>query len=116
MESIIQFTTQSVRDWLSIESTMNEALAKLSVSAAVHQRLVGAMKAFLQETLNFKIDLSISAEFPSSLSTAEVSEICSQIGIKIGQSSSEQIQSFTKSLFFERLNREIETCREFGLL
>mgnify|MGYP005760673829 CR=1 FL=1 len=116
MENVIQFPTQPVRDWLLIERSMNETLESHRVSEAAHSRLVKIMKEFYQETLNFKFNLSTAAEFPGTLSANEVSSICSEIGNKIGKSSSEQLQAFTKSLFLERLRREVEVCRELGLL
>lgn len=103
----MQFPTQSVRDSVTIERSMNDALVKLSISDAMHQRLVGVMRSFFQETLYFRINLGVSAGFPSSLSPDDVAGICLQIGQKIGDSNSEQLQSFTNPLFLERLKETL---------
>lgn len=116
MKNIIQFPTQLVRDWLTIEESMIDALKKLNASKVAHERIIRIMKNFFQETLNFQLNLSTTAKFPGSLSASEVSDICSEIGDNIGASSSKQLQTFTKALFLERLHREIEICRELGIL
>lgn len=114
MGTVISFPTTSVRDWLVIERAMKDELQRLGISEATQLRLIGVMKSFF-ETLDFKFDLSVAVEFPGMLSKEQTSAICSDIRQKIGERSSTQLQIFTKQLFFDRLHREIELCRELGI-
>lgn len=114
MGVVINFPTSSVRDWLTIERAMKDELLNLGISAATQLRLIEIMKSFF-ETLNFQFDLSVAVEFPGLLSKEQTSAICSDIGQKIGEQSSTQLQAFTKQLFFDRLHRELEVCRELGI-
>lgn len=115
MSNIIEFPTKSVRDWATIEHALLEELSKNTFSPEVQQRLIDIMKSFY-ETLSLDFNFTMTAEFPSSLSNIQVTDICSSIAQRVGDSSGQLLQSFTKKLFFERLNREISICKELGLV
>lgn len=114
MENIVNFPTKSVRDWLIIERALYDALKQAPVSASVEQRLVEKMKSFyqiMQRDFNFAIQ-PIEAPLPQ----AQLNAICSDIGKKMSVALNEQIHAFTNEIFFERFNREVEVCREIGIL
>lgn len=115
MSNIIQFPAKSVRDWTIIERALLEELSKNKFPSEVQQRLVDVMRSFY-EALNLDFNFVMTAEFPPSLSSAQVSDLCSSISERVAQTSGELLQSFTNKLFFERLNREIAVCHELGLI
>jgi hypothetical protein len=113
MGEVIHFPTRSVRDWLTIERAMDEALSNNSVSPTVHARLVERMKAFYQ-TLELDFRFSVDVEVPE-LSDEERRALLTEIGEKIGAVSGEKLQAFTHKLFFERLAVEMDLCRALNI-
>jgi hypothetical protein len=113
VDNVVNFPAKSARDWLLIERLMAEKLSKHSISPVVQAGLIERMKAFY-EILDTDLSFSIDAPSLGDVSQEQVRTFCFDIGEKIGPIMSERIYAFTQKLFIERLNREIDVCRELG--
>ena len=113
--NIVNFPTRSVREWLIIERALNEELAKLGVPPAVHSRVLERMKAFFQ-VMDVSFNFTSNIAIPGAVSQDQIAAICSGAQEHLGAQISEQIHDFTNKIFFDRLCRELEVCRELGLL
>lgn len=114
-DNIFQFPTKSVRDWAIIEREMKVQLDGRRCPEAVQDRLIRSMEAFYK-TLEVDMNFSINAELPTSIGHDLATEIRASIGSDIGKQTSEILQAFTNKLWVDRLNREIDFCREMGLI
>jgi hypothetical protein len=114
MTNIVNFPTKPVRDWVVIERSMRKELSRLGFPENVQERITERMQDFYT-LLDVDFNYSIDAKFPR-LTPEEVSSICSDIAAKVGTIQSKKLQAFTDKLFTERLHREIDSCREVGML
>jgi hypothetical protein len=99
MKNVVNFPTRPIRDWVLFERTIREEGAKAGIPSEVQTRVIEKLKPFY-EALDFDLDLSISVSIGQKLSTA----------------SSEQLESFKSKLLVERVQREVDACREIGIL
>lgn len=60
--------------------------------------------------------MSLDANFPAYISQGDISSICNDIGEKMSVVIQDRLHAFTDTLIVDRLNREIDSCRELGLL
>lgn len=114
MNNIIDFPAKSIRDWVIIERALNDALKAAGMPPQVQKRLIEKMKDF-HPILDRDFDFSIPTP-PINLPADQVNAMCATIGGKLRVALKEQLNAFTQALFIERLYREIEACREIGLL
>ena len=108
MDEVRDFPTRAAREWFVIEREIKAHLAQFNVPPAVEKRLIITMKAFyavIDESLGFKFDVP----FPVSPEQAEV------LTSTMRTAFAESIHEFTNKLYFERLLREIDVCKELGL-
>jgi hypothetical protein len=115
VENVVNFPAKSVRDWLIIERGIKEELEIQNIPLDVRTRIIDGMKS-LHEICDFPSDFQISVAFPNKLSQAEITSICSDIGEKVGAIFSERLQALTERIRVERVHREMNICRELGLL
>jgi hypothetical protein len=113
MENVVQFPTKDVRDWAIIERAMKESFASNgNVSSAVQTRLIERMKAFYEMVdPRLQISIDLATEVPPAAATA----LHAEIGSKLEAILNTQLQAYTKRLCIERLNHEIDVCRELGI-
>lgn len=108
MDKVTDFPTRAAREWFIIEREIKAHLSQFNVPPAVEKRLIIAMKAFyatMDVSLGFKFDIP----FPVS------SEQTEALTSTMRGAFAESIHEFTNKLYFERLLREIDVCRELGL-
>jgi hypothetical protein len=117
MNNVIQFPSKGVRDWTIIERSLKSGLAELEISDSVARRINDRMKSFYEfcdPDFNFSLDFDF--EISGSMSEQQKALFRSRLSEKVSAASEEKIQAFTKKLFFERLDCEINFCRELGLI
>lgn len=115
--NVVDFPSKDVRDWAIIERSLRDSLRRANASAAAEQRIVFAMKQFhniLDPQFQFTIP-DFSFEIDGTMSAEQKGTFRARLEEKISKASGEILQSFTKTLFVERLSREIEFCRELRL-
>jgi len=115
MGDIVSFPVKLVRDWLIIERAMNDAFIQNRTPEAAQNRLKEQMKSFY-EIMHGEIDLNFDVEFPPGISREQAALVSSRIREKGSLALEEQLHAFTHKLFFDRLRREMDVCREIGLL
>lgn len=112
-DNIISFPTKAVRDWLIIERELLTQLSRNGFPESIHERICTRLKAFYEFCdPKIKFDLHLDTRVPAEAAVS----LHSELGSKIGLALDDQLQAFTKRLVIERLNYEIDTCRELGLI
>ena len=111
MSNVVSFPTRAVRDWLIIERSLRTELAALSIPDGAQSRLIERMKVFWGVLDRFDFNFSIQVEF-----TGAGNIDLNTIGSQISAQAEERLHAFTNELFVDRLQREIEACRELGLI
>jgi len=115
MTNITNFPAKSVRDWTIVERSIREGLSTTSIPLATQERLIEKLRKF-HKILYPDFDFAISIEFPSSVSRDQSSAILAQIGEKVGSGNSEKMKAFTDHLWANRVETELDHCRELGIL
>jgi hypothetical protein len=98
MDNIINFPTNTVRDWVAMERALNEALQNAQFSSTTRARIIEKMKSFY-DVLEPDINFSITTPFPPGVSKDQVDAICSDLSKQARTIMSERLQAFTKRLF-----------------
>jgi len=114
MDNVINFPTKYTRDWTVIERELDKQLSEHGVSAAAKARIVERMKAFY-EVIYGEFQVTFKT-MPINLPKETIDAICADIAAQLRPQITEQLQALTYKIFFDRLNREIEGCRDVGLL
>jgi hypothetical protein len=115
MADVVDFPIKSVRDWLIIERELRTQLSNLWVSPAVQDRLTKKLKAFYQE-LDVSFNFSLKGiQFPGIMTRQQISTVTSEIGVGISALIEQRLQAYTTKLWIERMNREIDVCKELGI-
>lgn len=73
------------------------------------------MKAFYQ-VLDIAFSFTSDIAIPGKVSQEQVAAIRTGIQEHLGAQIAEQLHDFTNKIFLDRLCRELEVCRELGLL
>lgn len=116
MGNIVNFPTKSIRDWTVIDRSMRSELSRIGVPPGpVQQRIADKMQEF-HKLLDIDMNYSIDIAFPPRLTRDETGALGKEIASKIDAIQSERLQAFTNKLFMDRLCREIDACRELGIL
>ncbi len=115
MTKVIDFPTQSVRDWAEFERIARDTLDGLQVPRDSHDQFLARIKPLYDKCFNR--DLTI--QFPWSdlppLPTELNSRIQAAVNTGIQQFSSE-LSALINELFFDLVRREIELClRDHGI-
>lgn len=116
MNNIIQFPTSPATDWRIIERQVCDAMESAQMSSVAQEHMLAGLRPFCELVASFKFDFSISAEFPGSINRKRINAVCADIGQKIGKAISDQFSDFQLRLVAERTDREIQNCRDAGLL
>ena len=114
MDNVINFPTEFVRDWASIEREMMHQLTIAGASPQIKERLSERMKAFYEL---IQTDFNFSVETPhSDIPADKLNAICTAVSEHISASLAKRLHAYTHALFVERFDRELEACREIGLV
>jgi len=105
MDNIVNFPAKSVRDWLAIERTLKEVLAKGGAAPELQAAVIDKMKAFYDFIAAFDFSLSVNLSHPIPVSARDaVAELLESLRLALG----ERLKEFSNTLCVERINREIE--------
>jgi hypothetical protein len=114
MSNIIKFPTKAVRDWAIIERAIVDELQRLRVSPTAESRIVEQVRNTYDLLDGF--DLSMPVEFPGSIPADQVAIMCTDIGQRISAAIKEHLHTMTSRILIDRLHRELQVCRELGLI
>ncbi len=103
--TVVQFPTR-VRDWAAVERKLRPGLRDIGISPAVEERIVGVMRAFYA-SVDIDFDFALDADIPRDVAAA--------IGVEISAAFNDRLHAFRSRLCIERLDRELDACREMGI-
>ena len=113
--NVIKFPAKAARDWAIIEKAIREQCSVNMFSPEVQKRLLEVMKPFwemLDPGLNFSVDIA----FPAYIREEDRAAITAAVSRDISRMNGEILNRFTNHLYIERLRREVDLCRDLGLI
>jgi len=113
--NVIKFPAKAARDWALIEKAIREQCSVNMFSPEVQKRLLEVMKPFwemLDPGLNFSVDIA----FPAYIREEDRAAITAAVSRDISRMNGEILNRFTNHLYIERLRREVDLCRDLGLI